>query len=64
MMFGVRKLYKETEERVKLRWKFEEGVKRPYFHVKVTLDAREYNVQVCRQEAVLPRQGNAGRQGI
>lgn len=34
MMFGVRKLYKETEERVKLRWKFEEGVKRPYFHVK------------------------------
>lgn len=34
MMFGLRKLYKDTEERVSLRWKFEEGIKRPYFHVK------------------------------
>jgi len=31
---GAKKVYKETEERVNLRWKFEEGIKRPYFHVK------------------------------
>jgi len=34
LLSNVKKVYKETEERVKVRSKFEEGIKRPYFHVK------------------------------
>jgi len=29
-----RKAFKEAEIRVNMRWKYEEGIKRPYFHVK------------------------------
>jgi pre-mRNA-processing factor 39 len=29
-----RKVFKETEAKVQLRWKFEENIKRPYFHIK------------------------------
>ena len=29
-----KKLYKATEEKVQLRWKFEDAIKRPYFHMK------------------------------
>ena len=28
------RIFSETEVRSKLRWKYEEGIKRPYFHVK------------------------------
>jgi len=34
MVEQLKEVYKPTEERVKLRWKYEEGIKRPYFHVK------------------------------
>ena len=34
ILSNVNKVYKETEDRVKVRSKFEEGIKRPYFHVK------------------------------
>ena len=34
IVFNVKKVYKETEGRVNLRSKYEEGIKRPYFHVK------------------------------
>lgn len=30
----LRQLHKDTEKQVSLRWNFEEGIKRPYFHVK------------------------------
>ena len=29
-----RKVFKETEAKVQIRWKFEENIKRPYFHIK------------------------------
>ena len=29
-----KKLYKSTEEKVQLRWKYEDAIKRPYFHMK------------------------------
>ena len=29
-----KKFYKATEEKVQLRWKFEDAIKRPYFHMK------------------------------
>jgi pre-mRNA-processing factor 39 len=29
-----KKLYKATEEKVQLRWKYEDAIKRPYFHMK------------------------------
>eukprot|EP00092_Neocalanus_flemingeri_P037907 GFUD01041262.1.p1 GENE.GFUD01041262.1~~GFUD01041262.1.p1 ORF type:complete len:747 (+),score=270.92 GFUD01041262.1:56-2296(+) len=34
IMSNEKKIYKETEKRVNLRLKYEEGIKRPYFHVK------------------------------
>jgi len=34
IIFTQKKLFKATEERVNARWKYEEGIKRPYFHVK------------------------------
>jgi len=34
IIFTQRKLFKVTEEKVNARWKYEEGIKRPYFHVK------------------------------
>ena len=29
-----KKIFKSTEEKVQLRWKFEDAIKRPYFHMK------------------------------
>ena len=29
-----KKMYKATEEKVQLRWKYEDAIKRPYFHMK------------------------------
>ena len=29
-----KKLFKATEEKVQLRWKYEDAIKRPYFHMK------------------------------
>ena len=29
-----KKIFKETEEKVQARWKFEDSIKRPYFHMK------------------------------
>ncbi len=29
-----KKIYKSTEEKVQLRWKYEDAIKRPYFHMK------------------------------
>jgi len=29
-----KKVYKSTEEKVQLRWKYEDAIKRPYFHMK------------------------------
>lgn len=29
-----KKIFKKTEEKVQLRWKFEDAIKRPYFHMK------------------------------
>ena len=34
MVIELKAIYSETEARSKLRWKYEEGIKRPYFHVK------------------------------
>ncbi len=34
IIFARKKAYKETEEKVQLRWKYEDAIKRPYFHVK------------------------------
>ena len=34
LIFERRKLFKETEEKVQARWKFEDNIKRPYFHMK------------------------------
>jgi len=34
IVFDVKKVFKDTEDKVKLRLKYEEGIKRPYFHVK------------------------------
>merc|ERR1719376_653256 len=34
IIFERRKLFKETEEKVQARWKFEDAIKRPYFHMK------------------------------
>ena len=34
IIFNVKKAYKDTEDRMRLRLKYEEGIKRPYFHVK------------------------------
>lgn len=34
IIFSQKKLFKATEEKVNARWKYEEGIKRPYFHVK------------------------------
>ena len=49
VVFNLRKIYKETEERVSLRWKFEEGIKRPYFHVKVSIGtAYQIEGTVCK----------------
>merc|ERR1711962_480926 len=30
----LKKVFKETEEKVNARWKFEDSIKRPYFHMK------------------------------
>ena len=29
-----KKIFKATEERVQVRWKYEDAIKRPYFHMK------------------------------
>merc|ERR1719356_2383316 len=34
VIFERRKFFKETEEKVQARWKFEDNIKRPYFHMK------------------------------
>jgi len=34
IVFDVKKVFKDTEDKMKLRLKYEEGIKRPYFHVK------------------------------
>ena len=34
MIHSRRKVFKETEIKVQARWKFEENIKRPYFHIK------------------------------
>jgi len=34
IFFNVKKAFKETEDRMNVRLKYEEGIKRPYFHVK------------------------------
>ena len=34
IIFQRRKVFKETEEKVQARWKFEDNIKRPYFHMK------------------------------
>ena len=34
LVIELEAIYSETEARSKLRWKYEEGIKRPYFHVK------------------------------
>ena len=34
IIFNVKKAYKDTEDRMRLRLKYEVGINRPYFHVK------------------------------
>jgi len=34
IVFDVKKVFKDTEDKMRLRLKYEEGIKRPYFHVK------------------------------
>ena len=34
IIFERKKVFKETEEKVQARWKFEDNIKRPYFHMK------------------------------
>jgi pre-mRNA-processing factor 39 len=34
ILFSRKKTYKATEEKVQARWKYEDNIKRPYFHMK------------------------------
>ena len=34
VIISGKKVYKATEEKVQLRWKYEDAIKRPYFHMK------------------------------
>ena len=34
IIYERRKVFKETESKAQSRWKFEEAIKRPYFHIK------------------------------
>ncbi len=34
IIFSRKKVFKETEDKVTARWKFEDNIKRPYFHMK------------------------------
>ena len=44
MIFGRKKAFKAAEEEVQSRWKYEDNIKRPYFHMKPLERG-----QVCRK---------------